>query len=119
MPANLEALLTDSEIRASLSDAHYIAAISRQITERPRTRLDGSYSEGLTPSQLLERYLDSRDTPPDRAKDLLQRGAQLIVEAQPGMNPSRIGHKLTYSRIPSLLWPRALPKRGPAERECT
>ena len=80
MPANLEALLTDSEIRASLSDAHYIAAISRQITERPRTRLDGSYSEGLTPSQLLERYLDSRDTPPDRAKDLLQRGAQLIAE---------------------------------------
>ena len=80
MPANLEALLTDSEIRASLSEAHYIAAISRQITERPRTRLDGTYSEGLTPSQLLERYLDSRDTPPDRAKDLLQRGAQLIAE---------------------------------------
>ena len=79
-PANLEALLSDSEIRASLSNAHYVAAISRQITERPRTRLDGTYSEGLTPSQLLERYLDSRDTPPDRAKDLLQRGAQLIAE---------------------------------------
>ena len=80
MPASVEQLLSDSEIRASLSDAHYIAAISRQITERPRTRLDGTYSEGLTPSQLLERYLDSRDTPPDRAKDLLQRGAQLIAE---------------------------------------
>ena len=80
MPASVEQLLSDSEIRASLSDAHYIAAISRQITERPRTRLDGTYSEGLTPSQLLERYLDSRDTPPARAKDLLQRGAQLIAE---------------------------------------
>ena len=79
MPASLEPLLSDSEIRASLSDAHYIAAISRQITERPRTRLDGTYSEGLTPSQLLERYLDSRDTPPDRAKDLLERGGQLIA----------------------------------------
>ena len=79
-PANIEPLLSDSEIRASLSDAHYIAAISRQISERPRTRLDGTYSEGLTPSQLLERYLDSRDTPPDRSKDLLERGARLIAE---------------------------------------
>ena len=79
MPASLEPLLSDSEIRSSLSEAHYVAAISRQITERPRTRLDGTYSEGLTPSQLLERYLDSRDTPPDRAKDLLERGGQLIA----------------------------------------
>ena len=79
MPASLEPLLSDSEIRTSLSEAHYVAAISRQITERPRTRLDGTYSDGLTPSQLLERYLDSRDTPPDRAKDLLERGSQLIV----------------------------------------
>ena len=79
MPASLEPLLSDSEIRASLWEAHYVAAISRQITERPRTRLDGTYSDGLTPSQLLERYLDSRDTPPDRAKDLLERGSQLIV----------------------------------------
>ncbi len=80
MPANLEPLMSDSEIRASLSDAHYIAAISRQITERPRTRLGGTYSEGLTPSQLLERYLDSRETPPDHAKELLERGEQLIAE---------------------------------------
>ena len=80
MPANIEPLLSDSEIRASLSDAHYVASISRQITERPRTRLDGTYSEGLTPSQLLERYLDSRDTPPDRSKELMERGAQLIAE---------------------------------------
>ena len=80
MPANIEPLLSDSEIRASLSDAHYVAAISRQITERPRTRLDGTYSEGLTPSQLLERYLDSRDTPPDRSKELMERGSQLIAE---------------------------------------
>ena len=80
MPASIEPLLSDSEIRASLSDAHYVAAISRQITERPRTRLDGTYSEGLTPSQLLERYLDSRDTPPDRSKELMERGSQLIAE---------------------------------------
>ena len=80
MPASIEPLLSDSEIRASLSDAHYVAAISRQITERPRTRLDGTYSEGLTPSQLLERYLDSRDTPPDRSRELMERGSQLIAE---------------------------------------
>ena len=83
MPASLEPLLSDSEIRASLSEAHYIAAISRQINERPRTRLDGTYSEGLTPTQLLERYLDSRDTPPDRSKDLLERGNRLISGSSP------------------------------------
>ncbi len=83
MPANLEPLLADSEIRKSLSEAHYVAAISRQITERPRTRLDGTYSQGLTPSQLLESYLQSRDTPPERAKDLLERGARLISDRDP------------------------------------
>ncbi len=80
MPASLEPLLSDSEIRASLSDAHYVAAISRQIIERPRTRLDGTYSEGLTPAQLLERYLESRDAPAERAKELMERGEQLIAE---------------------------------------
>ncbi len=80
MPVNIEPLLSDSEIREALSEAHYIAAISRQITERPRTRLDGTYSQGLTPSQLLERYLESRDTPADRAKNLLERGERLIAE---------------------------------------
>ena len=80
MPASLEPLLSDSEIRASLSDAHYVAAISRQIAERPRTRLDGTYSEGLTPAQLLERYLDSRGSPADRAKELMERGERLIAE---------------------------------------
>ena len=84
MPADIEPLLSDSEIRASLSEAHYVAAISREITERPRTRLDGTYSEGLTPAQLLERYLDSRDTPPDRAKELLERGSQLMAERNAG-----------------------------------
>ena len=82
MPASLEPLLSDTDIRAALSSAHYVAAISRQTAERPRTRLDGAYSQGMTPAQLLERYLQSTDTPETRAKQLTERAARLIADRE-------------------------------------
>ena len=82
MPASLEPLLSDTDIRAALSPAHYVAAISRQTAERPRTRLDGAYSQGMTPAQLLERYLESTDTPETRAKQLTERAARLIADRE-------------------------------------
>ena len=80
LPSSVEPLLSNTQIRAALSDAHYVANISRNITEQTRTRLDGASADGLTPSQFLHRYLESRETPPDRAKELLKRGEQLISE---------------------------------------
>ncbi len=79
-PSSLEPLLSDAEIRRSLAEAHYVASISRNVTERPRTRLDGASAKGLDPSQLLERYLESRDSPSDRTGELMRRGTELIAE---------------------------------------
>ena len=80
LPSSAELLLSNNLIRAALSDAHYVANISRNITEQTRTRLDGASAEGLGPSELLSRYLESREIPPDRAKELMKRAQELISE---------------------------------------
>jgi hypothetical protein len=73
-----EARLQDREIETVLQPANYIAAFVKE-TERPeRVRLGGASPESLTPAQLLERYLESRDTPPERAKTLLQYAEEIL-----------------------------------------
>jgi exonuclease SbcD len=73
-----EARLQDREIEAVLQPANYIAAIVKE-TERPeRVRLGGASPESLTPAQLLERYLESRGTPPERAETLLQYAEEIL-----------------------------------------
>lgn len=73
-----EARLRDREIEAVLQPANYIAAIVKE-TERPeRVRLGGASPESLTPAQLLERYLESRGTPPERAETLLQYAEEIL-----------------------------------------
>jgi len=67
-----EARLRDKEIEKALGAAHYVAAFVKE-TERPeRVRLGGAAPESLTPVQLLERYLASKDTPPERTETLLE-----------------------------------------------
>jgi exonuclease SbcD len=67
-----EARLRDKEIEKALAPANYVAALVKE-TERPeRVRLGGAAPESLTPVELLERYLASRDTDPERAKTLLR-----------------------------------------------
>jgi exonuclease SbcD len=67
-----EARLQDKEIEKALSPANYVAAFVKE-TERPeRIRLGGAAPETLTPAELLQRYLESRNTPPARAKTLLE-----------------------------------------------
>ena len=80
MPVTQEAHLSDGDIQEALSPAHFVASISHEITERPRTRLAGAYGRGLSPQQALRRYLDSRQTAPDRADALQQRADELIAE---------------------------------------
>jgi exonuclease SbcD len=67
-----EARLQEKEIDQALAPASYVAAFVKE-TERPeRVRLGGASPESLTPAQLLERYLESRDTPPQRTNTLLE-----------------------------------------------
>lgn len=75
-----EILLDDKPIRQTLSRASYIASIVRDIERAQRHRLGGLAAEELTPEQVLELYLDARDTPPERKADLLRHAQAIFNE---------------------------------------
>ncbi len=76
-----EGLLRDAEIRQALGEAYYIASISKETERAYRQRLGGDSPEELTPVELLTRYLETKDTPPERLQVLLQH-AQEILHAE-------------------------------------
>ena len=77
-----EGLLRDADVRRALADSYYVAGISKEIERAYRQRLGGESPEGLTPKDLLARYLESKDTPPERSEVLLQY-AEEILQAKP------------------------------------
>ena len=80
LPAELEGHLRDGEIRAALEDAHFVASISKEVEDRHRSRLGSGYSKGLDPKAVLKLYLESRDTPRDRAEVLMRHADELMEE---------------------------------------
>jgi exonuclease SbcD len=73
-----EARLRDKEVEKALAGANYVAAFVKE-TERPeRVRLGGASPESLTPAELLERYLASRETPAERAKTLIEHAEKIF-----------------------------------------
>lgn len=81
LPIIQESYLSDGAIREALKPAHFVASISHEITERPRTRLAGAYGRGLSPHQALQQYLDNRQIPLDRAKELKLRAEELFSQS--------------------------------------
>ncbi len=79
--ADQEALLREADIRRALDGAYYIAGINKEIERAYRQRLGGESPEGLTPAQLLARYLESKDTPPDRIAVLLRYAEEILQSA--------------------------------------
>jgi exonuclease SbcD len=75
-----EALLRDPDIRRALDDAYYIASINKETQRTYRQRLGGESPEELTPAELLTRYLESKDTSPDRMKILLQHASEIFQD---------------------------------------
>jgi DNA repair protein SbcD/Mre11 len=75
-----ETRLNESVVREALrqADVYHLAGI-RKTVERPERARLGANPEGLTPEQLLERYLISREVPEDRRTELLS-AAQSIFE---------------------------------------
>jgi len=82
MPERLEGSFQEGEIRKALKDAHFIAAIAREVTRERRPRLSGFSAEGMTPLQALEVYLSSKNTPPEWIRVLLEYGQRLIAESK-------------------------------------
>lgn len=79
-----EARLNEGIVRDALRQAgvSFIAAIRKEVEQPARARLGGS-PEGLTDAQLLERYLISRQIPPER-QELLMHEAGRIFETTDG-----------------------------------
>ncbi len=73
-----EGLLRDADVRRALADSYYVAGISKEIERAYRQRLGGDSPEGLTPKDLLARYLESKDTPPERSEVLLQYAEEIL-----------------------------------------
>jgi exonuclease SbcD len=84
VPGELEGHLRDGDIRAALGSAYFVAAISREVADKPRTRLGDSYRKGLDPKEVLKLYFDSRSMSKDRA-DILMRHAERLMEEQPSV----------------------------------
>jgi len=79
------ALLRDDEIHAALEGAHYVASIVRDVKRETRSRLAGDQrASQMQPIELLGRYFESKETEAPRAELLLERGKELIQEAQQG-----------------------------------
>jgi len=76
-----EARVNEGSIRDALKDAgiNHLAVIRKQVEQPARARLGGS-PEGLTPIELLERYLISKETPEERRAELLA-AAEKIFES--------------------------------------
>ncbi|HEX2907465.1 MAG TPA: exonuclease SbcCD subunit D [Phototrophicaceae bacterium] len=79
-----EARLNENIIRDQLKHAgvFQLATIRKQVEQPARARL-GASPEGLTPAELLEHYLISKDIPSERRQELLN-AAQAILDGQMG-----------------------------------
>nr|MBN1228554.1 hypothetical protein [Anaerolineae bacterium] len=73
-----EALIRDRDIMQALKPAYYIAAIERDIEYPLRARLGVERPEGLTPLELLERYLQAKGADPARIKVLLEYAQEVF-----------------------------------------
>ena len=75
-----EILIDERPIRQALRDSGYIASIVRDIERTHHRRLGGLSAEALTPKQVLELYLDSKDTPAERKTQLLRYAEAIFRE---------------------------------------
>jgi len=81
--ADQEGQIRDADVRRALDEAYYVASLSKEIERTYRQRLGGESPEELMPAELLARYLESKETPPDRVEVLL-RHAEAIFQAGMG-----------------------------------
>jgi exonuclease SbcD len=73
-------LIRESEIRRALQDAFYISTIVHDVIRPERIRLgDQADIAALTPIEALERYLQAKETPPDRTALLKQYAESLLA----------------------------------------
>ena len=78
LAAESDAHLKETEIRAALEPAHFIASISREVAGTRRTRISPSEGEDLQPMQALGLYLDSRNIQGERREKIIRKAEELM-----------------------------------------
>jgi exonuclease SbcD len=79
IPPDKEPLIRENDIRRRLADAFHVAAMVRDVERKTRLRLGTDQAvEEMTPRQMLERYLEVKQTPTERAQVLLEYADQII-----------------------------------------
>ncbi|MFQ5812780.1 MAG: exonuclease SbcCD subunit D [Anaerolineae bacterium] len=82
--AEKEALINEREVRRALAGAFHIAAIVKDVERKVRLRLGDQPIEEMTPRQMLERYFQVKQTPPERTKLLLEHAEDIFRELEEG-----------------------------------
>ena len=77
-----EPLVNEGEIRRALAGAFHIAAIVKDVERKVRLRLGDQPIEEMTPRQMLERYFQVKQTPPERTKLLLEHAQEIFRELE-------------------------------------
>ncbi len=84
VPSELDAGIREAEIRRALSDAHFVASISREVERERTVRLGDQSVESMTPLDSLKAYVDSmsdsRGWSEQRKRELISEGEALISE---------------------------------------
>ena len=80
--AECEPLIREDAIRKALGGAFHIAAIARDVERPVRLRLGSQPIEEMTPRQMLERYFEVKQIPPERARILLERAEEILREVE-------------------------------------
>ena len=78
LAAESDAHLKETEIRAALEPAHFIASISKEVAGTRRTRISPSEGEDLQPMQALGLYLDSRNIEGERREKIIRKAEELM-----------------------------------------
>ena len=78
--ADQEPLIRDRDVRALLSDAYFIGGINREVEREARVRLGNLAPEEMTDHELLAKYLEIKNTPPERAAMLLEHAETIFEE---------------------------------------
>jgi exonuclease SbcD len=73
-----EPALRDYALRELLSGAYTIGSISRDVERKARVRLGDQSPEEMTDRELLERYLEVKETPDERISALLDHAERIF-----------------------------------------
>lgn len=80
MEAEQEPAFSEARVRQALTSAYHLAGVERQVHRERRTRLGSDDAEKISPLTALRRYLESRNTSPDREQTLVAYAERLLTE---------------------------------------